>query len=281
MGNGYAGTTKGAAHGLPGQNRGGELGGEDVEHRRDSPHGSPTARAVASRNPDRQFRLSSARFGSARPVRETRAHGRHRRGHPRDRIRQVRPNAWNRPFYDAIARRDVATFLQELLVFGLIVSTLLVLNVAQGWLHQTIRLTLRTWLTHDLIGNWLHDKRAFRITRIGDIGANPDQRIHQDGQHLTDLSTDLGVGLFQASLLLLSFIGVLWGLSREVVFPFNGHDYVVPGYMVWCALFYAGVGSWLSWRVGRRLVPLNANHYSREAELRAALVRTHEHVEGI
>ena len=173
------------------------------------------------------------------------------------------------------------TFLQELLVFGLIVSTLLVLNVAQGWLHQTIRLTLRAWLTHDLIGNWLQDKRAFRITRIGDIGANPDQRIHQDGQHLTDLSTDLGVGLFQASLLLLSFIGVLWGLSRDVVFPFNGHDYVVPGYMVWCALFYAAVGSWLSWRVGRRLVPLNANHYAREAELRAALVRTHEHAEGI
>src|SRR4029078_5092195 len=53
---------------------------------------------------------------------------------------QVRLNAWNRPFYDAIARRDVATFLQELLVFGMIVSVLLVLNVAQGWLHQTIRL---------------------------------------------------------------------------------------------------------------------------------------------
>ena len=175
----------------------------------------------------------------------------------------------------------MTTFLHQLLVFGLIVSTLLVFNVAQAWLHQTVRLILRAWLTHDLIGNWLQDKRALRITRIGDIGANPDQRIHQDGQHLTDLSTDLGVGLFQASLLLLSFIGVLWGLSRDVVFPFNGHDYVVPGYMVWCALFYAAVGSWLSWRVGRRLVPLNANHYAREAELRAALVRTHEHAEGI
>jgi putative ATP-binding cassette transporter len=194
---------------------------------------------------------------------------------------QVRLNAWNRPFYDAIARRDVPTFLQELLVFGLIVSALLILNVAQGWLHQTIRLRLRAWLTRDLIGNWLQNKRAFRITRIGDIGANPDQRIHQDGQHLTDLSTDLGIGLFQSSLLLLSFVGVLWGLSRDVVFPFNGHDYIVPGYMVWSALFYAAIGSWLSWRVGRRLVPLNANHYAREAELRAALVRTHEHAEGI
>src|SRR5204862_3304215 len=73
---------------------------------------------------------------------------------------QVRLNAWNRPFYDAIERRDVPTFMQELLVFGLIVSALLVLNVAQTWLHQTIRLTLRAWLTRDLIGDWLQDKRA-------------------------------------------------------------------------------------------------------------------------
>src|SRR5436305_2044856 len=128
---------------------------------------------------------------------------------------QVRLNAWNRPFYDAIERRDVSAFMQELLVFGVIVSALLVLNVAQLWLHQTIRLTLRAWLTRDLIGIWLKEKRAFRITRIGDIGANPDQRIHQDGQHLTDLSTDLGLGLFQANLIRLSFIGVLWGLSRD------------------------------------------------------------------
>src|SRR5437773_1222551 len=85
---------------------------------------------------------------------------------------QVRLNAWNRPFYDAIERKDIVTFLHQLVVFGLIVSVLLVLNVAQGWLHQTIRLTLRTWLTRDLIGSWLSDKRAFRITRIGDIGAN-------------------------------------------------------------------------------------------------------------
>jgi putative ATP-binding cassette transporter len=193
----------------------------------------------------------------------------------------VRLNAWNRPFYDAIERRDVSSFLEQLLVFGTIVAALLVLNVTQTWLHQTIRLAFRAWLTRDLIGNWLQDKREFRITRSGDIGANPDQRIHQDGQHLTDLSTDLGVGLFQSSLLLVSFVGVLWVLSRGVVLPINGQDYAIPGYMVWCALLYAATGSWLSWRVGRPLVSLNATHYAREAEFRAALVRSHEHADGI
>jgi Putative glucoamylase len=43
--------------------------------------------------------------------------------------------------------------------------------------------------------------------------------------------------------------------------------------MVWCALLYAATGSWLSWRVGRRLISLNAERYAREADLRFALVR--------
>ena len=51
-----------------------------------------------------------------------------------------------------------------------------------------------------------------------EIGANPDQRIHEDARHLTELSTDLGIGLLQSSLLLGSFIGVLWMLSGNVVF---------------------------------------------------------------
>ena len=189
---------------------------------------------------------------------------------------QVRLNAWNKPFYDALAQRDVRSFLFELLTFSVIVSVLLMLNVSQGWLQQTIKLKLREWLTQDLIAQWLQQKREFRITRIGDIGSNPDQRIHQDGQHLTDLSTDLGVGLFQSSLLLGSFIGVLWMLSAGIVLTFAGHTLAIPGYMVWAALLYAVAGSWLSWRVGRPLVALNAGRYACEAEFRAALVRTHE-----
>ena len=44
------------------------------------------------------------------------------------------------------------------------------------------------------------------------------QRIHEDARHLTELSTDLGIGLLQSSLLFGSFIGVLWMLSGNVVF---------------------------------------------------------------
>jgi putative ATP-binding cassette transporter len=124
-------------------------------------------------------------------------------------------------------------------------------------------------------------KRAARISRAGAIGINPDQRIHEDVHHLTDLTTDLGLGLLQASLLLASFIGVLWILSRGIVLHFDGRDFIIPGYMVWAALIYAVSGSWLSWRVGRPLVRLTTSRYAREADLRFALVRGAEQADGI
>lgn len=196
-------------------------------------------------------------------------------------VAQVRLNAWNQPFYDAVERKDVYEFFRQLLVFGVIASSLLVLNVTQAWINLMIQLRLREWITRDLIAEWLKDKRAFKLARASEVGANPDQRIHQDGEHLTTLSADLGIGLFQSGLLLLSFIGVLWGLSSGVVLWFGEYSVSVPGYMVWCALLYSAVGSWLSWRVGRPLVTLNADRYAREADLRSALVQTYEHVDAV
>ena len=194
---------------------------------------------------------------------------------------QIRLNAWQGSFFDAIEQRDLAVFGAQLLVFGLIVSALLVLVVAQTWLREMLQIRLREWLTHDLLDRWLTPKRAYLLANDGEIGVNPDQRVHEDTRHLTDLSTELAVGLLQGSLLLVSFVGVLWVLSAQVLFTVGDRSFSIPGYMVWCALAYASAGSWLAWRVGRPLIPLNATRYAREAELRFALVRVSECAEGI
>jgi vitamin B12/bleomycin/antimicrobial peptide transport system ATP-binding/permease protein len=149
---------------------------------------------------------------------------------------QIRLNAWNRPFYDALARKDLHNFVVQLAVFCIIAGALLVLNVAQAWLNQATKVKLREALVHDLFDQWLKPRRAFHLANTVVIGANPDQRIHEDARHLTELSADLGIGLLQSSLLLGSFIGVLWILSALVVFHVGGHAFAIPGYMVWCAL---------------------------------------------
>ena len=192
---------------------------------------------------------------------------------------QVRLNAWNGPFYDSLAHKNFPEFIQQLIVFVALAGILLVLNVAQMWLNQKSKLVLRQGLVEDLLGRWLSPQRAFRLSHAGEIGANPDQRIHEDARHLTELTTDLGIGLLQSTLLLLSFIGVLWVLSDKMVL--SDIPFIPGGYMVWSALLYAGLASFASWRVGSRLIALNAERYAREADFRSALVRANDEIEGI
>ena len=160
-------------------------------------------------------------------------------------------------------------------------GVLLVLNVAQAWLNLKSKIILRKPLVEDLAAEWLAPLRAVRLLQAGEIGENPDQRIHEDARHLTELSTELGIGLLQSTLLLLSFVGVLWVLSDKMVITIAGHAFVAPGYMVWCALIYSAIASLASWRVGRPLIRLNTERYAKEAQFRFALVRVNEEIEGV
>jgi ABC-type uncharacterized transport system fused permease/ATPase subunit len=194
---------------------------------------------------------------------------------------QIRLNKWNQPFYDALSRRDFADFLYELGVFLIITASLLVLNVAQRWLGETLKVKLREGMVTDLIRHWLLPRRAFWLANAGPIGVNPDQRLHEDARHLCELSADLGIGLLQSAILFMSFAGLLWVISRNFDLHVEGHDYAVPGFMLWAAILYAGAGSLLSYWVGRSLIHRNAERYAREADLRFSLVRVNEHLDGI
>jgi putative ATP-binding cassette transporter len=194
---------------------------------------------------------------------------------------QIKLNDWNKPFYNSLSHKDISEFGYQLLVFGKIAGALLALNVAQAWLREMSKLKLREGLTHDLFDQWLVPRRSFRLSRAGEIGANPDQRIHEDARHLVELSTDLGIGLLQSTLLLACFVAVLWTISNSVNLSVAGVSFALPGYMVWLALAYAGIASFCSWWVGRRLILLDSERYAREADLRFALVRVNERTEAI
>ncbi|MEJ2124973.1 MAG: ABC transporter ATP-binding protein/permease [Alphaproteobacteria bacterium] len=196
-------------------------------------------------------------------------------------IGQLWLNDWHKTFFDALEQRDLPEFINQLFVFLSIVSVLLVLGVGQTWVHAVLKIRMREIITTDVVAEWLKPKRAYRMPLAGEIGSNPDQRIHDDARSLSDITTDFCVGLVHASLTLVSFVGVLWVLSERVVFSVNGSTFNVPGYMVWCAIAYAVIGSWLTWRVGRPLVPLNAEMRAREADFRFTLLRVNESSEAI
>jgi putative ATP-binding cassette transporter len=194
---------------------------------------------------------------------------------------QVRLNQWHGDFFDAIEHKGLAAFGQQLVVFCAIIAVLLALVVAQTWLYEMLKVRLREWLTHRLFDAWLAPGRAYRLGMTSEFGINPDQRMQEDTRQLTELSAELGVGLLQSAMQLVSFTGVLWVLSGQIVVTIAGHAIAIPGYMVWCAIGYAAVGSFLTWRVGVPLISLNAERYECEGDLRFALVRVSESAESI
>ena len=194
---------------------------------------------------------------------------------------QIRLNSWNKPFYDALSRRDMPGFLLQLGLFFVIAGTLLVLNVAQRWIVESLKIRMREGLVQDLLAGWMQPRRAFWLANAGPIGVNPDQRMHEDARKLCELTADLGTGLLQATILLITFSSVLWVLSQDFTIRIGDQDYAIPGFMLWAAIAYAGVGSLLSYWVGHSLIRRNAERYAREADLRFSLVRINEHLDGI
>ena len=143
----------------------------------------------------------------------------------------------------------------------MIVSVLLVLNVAQGWLQQMMKLKLRELADARPPRRVAASSGAPSASRgVGEVGTNPDQRIQPDAQHLTELSRRSRLRpaavVAAAGELRRRALGPLGAASPS---PDHGHHFTIPGYMVWCALIYAAAGSWLAWLVGRPLVRLNAD----------------------
>jgi len=86
-------------------------------------------------------------------------------------VGQVRLNAWQGAFYDALQQHDLGAFLHQLVVFCIIVAGLLSLIVAQTWLTEVFKVRLRGWLTRDLLDEWLRPKRAYLFVFAGEIGS--------------------------------------------------------------------------------------------------------------
>ncbi len=194
---------------------------------------------------------------------------------------QVYLNNWNGAFYRAIEQKNVSMVWHQTWVALQLIAILLTVVVSQTWLHERMKISLREWLSHKLLDHWLQPGRAYRLAITSDTGVNPDQRIQEDVRNFSEGSADLSIGLTQSSLLLVSFIGVLWAMSSGIKFEVSGHMVQIPGYMVWVAILYAIIGSWVTARVGRPLIKLNEERYAHEGDFRFSIVRVSESSESI
>lgn len=187
---------------------------------------------------------------------------------------------WNRRFYDSLQNKDEAAFWTEMVNFGWIAALAIAFGVARGLVSPYLRLRWRRWLTGHYLSHWLDGRGYYRIELERKVD-NADQRISEDLRLLGFYTMTLLLGLISAVATLVSFLFILWQLSGPMSLAFIGLDVVIPGYMVWAALIYAFLGTWLANLVGRRLIPLNFLQQRYEANFRFGLMRVRENAEGI
>ena len=188
---------------------------------------------------------------------------------------------WNNSFYNALQNHDLPAFWHQLGIFGLLAAVFIAVAVYRQYLQQLLFMRWRTWLTAELQRRWLQPGTAYRlgVQAAGRID-NPDQRIAEDVRGFVSSTLDIGLGVLNASVTLASFVGILWGLSGALTLPL-GSGLPVPGYMVWVALAYSALGTWIAHRLGHPLVALNGQQQQVEADFRYALVQVRDHAEAV
>ncbi|MEO6382079.1 MAG: ABC transporter ATP-binding protein/permease [Nitrobacter sp.] len=190
-------------------------------------------------------------------------------------------NQWRNRFFNAFQAYDWSAFASETIYFCVVVTIYIVIAVYQLYLNQWLQIRWRNWMTKRYLGDWLSHANHYRMQLQGDVADNPDQRITDDIKMFVEQALTLGLGLLNSVVTLVSFIVILWGLSAAAPLHVFGHQYNIPGYLVWGALIYAIIGTALTHLIGRPLIGLDYRQQQYEADFRFNLVRVRENSEQI
>ena len=193
----------------------------------------------------------------------------------------VRFNTWYKAFYDALQNKDWDIFISQLGVFSLLAALYIVSAVYQLYLQQWLQIRWRRWLTTRYLGRWLGGGTHYRMRLKGDSADNPDQRIADDIRQFINGTLDIGISLLGSIVTLVSFVVILWNLSASTPLMIGSSSFDIPGYLVWAALIYATIGTWVTHLVGRPLIRLNFDQQRYEADFRFSLVRLRENAEEV
>jgi len=196
-------------------------------------------------------------------------------------------NDWYGLFYDALQNKDQAVFWTQIGRFGYLAFFAIIIAVYRFYLTQLLEMNWRQWMTGYYLRRWLGGNAFYQMElarfakQAGAPPDNPDQRISEDVNQFTSQTLGLTMGVLNAAVTLVSFVGILWTLSGAFDITLGGRTFNIPGFMVWMAILYCVVGSVLTHYIGRRQIRLNFEQQRREADFRHHMVRVREYSEAI
>lgn len=144
-------------------------------------------------------------------------------------------------------------------------ALVVLVNVYTRWAQDSLALLWREWMSQRLIKRYFNNRAYYRLRGSENID-NPDQRIAEDVRNFATDSLSYVLTLVGSITTLFMMLGVLWTIS---------------GKLVGMAVIYAAFGTWMCFKIGRRLVAMHFHRYQKEADLRYGLVRVRDNAESI
>ncbi|ACB95370.1 ABC transporter ATP-binding protein/permease [Beijerinckia indica] len=199
----------------------------------------------------------------------------------------IRLSFFSRDWFNAIQAKDEHTFwIQLFYVFIPWAFIYIAAVVTEYVIASTLVIRWRSWLNNFYVDRWLDNHTHYRMQLLGTTSDNPDQRISEDIYRFIDGGQASGYGIYTFTILLIaklsslvSYAIILWSLSANFTLPY--YDIAVPGFLFWAALFYAGVGTFVTHLLGRSLTTLAFKQQRFEADYRFSLARLREYGEQI
>ena len=187
---------------------------------------------------------------------------------------------WDKRFYDALHDMNgsilPALVVEYLGYLGLVVAW----ANAGEWLRKRLIIHWREQMSEQFQRDWLADHKHYRLQLSGEPD-NPDQRIAEDIALLAEKSLELLRSFISKSVTLATYLTILYELSGEQTLTLGGYEFTIHGYLIWIALAYSALTTWLGHLVGNKLQTLNVERQHFEADYRATLLRIRDHSEQI
>lgn len=191
-------------------------------------------------------------------------------------------NEWFNSFYSALQNYDSDAVYRGLLRFTGLAFAHIAFAVYSYYLQQRLALRWRKWMTKNYLAKWTGQQMYYRLEMFSQGTAdNPDQRISEDINLFTARTLSFMSGLLRSATTIVCFIFVLWNLSEVLSFTAAGQEFHIYGYLVWTALAYSVLGTWITHKVGHRLVSLNYLQQKLEADFRFSMGRLRETAESV
>ncbi len=192
-----------------------------------------------------------------------------------------------RALFNALQGYDQPAFWRAILVdYPIYLVPYLVSLYIEFVTSNTLFIRWRQYLTEDYARRWLDKHNHYGMMLAGVGTDNPDQRIQEDVPRFIDGGMFGGLGVYNFSINLISQLSslvaysiILWTASIKLTFP--GTQFHLPGFLFWCALAFAMLGTGGTMSIGRRLATLAFARQHYEANYRFSLARLREYSEQI